>query len=187
MKIRVKRLRSGNHGQLGRCGVLTGKKILIVDDEPDVLETATEVLHMCQIDTAGTFGNAEELLETFQYDMVILDIMGVKGLNLLDIAVRRGFLPVMMTAPAMNPEYILQSMQRGAISYIPKEDLSMLDLLVAELFEIQARGQSPWRHTLRRLEPVLDERLPAGWRETYKGLWDELDRGLFARGELHPS
>lgn len=158
--------------------MLAGKKILIVDDEPDVLETVVEVLHMCRVDTAATFGRAQELLQTGQYDMVILDIMGVRGFNLLDIAVQRSFPPVMMTAPAMSPEYILQSMQRGAISYIGKEDLASLDTLLTKLFEIRAQGQSPWHHTLQRLEPLLDERLPVGWRDTYKGLWEELNKRL---------
>lgn len=155
--------------------MLTGKKILIVDDEPDVLETVVEVLHTCQLDTAGTFDTANELLQTREYDIVILDVMGVKGLHLLDIAVQRNLPPVMLTAPAMNPDYILQAMKRGAISYIPKEDLSFLDALLTELLEIMSRGQSPWLHTMHRLEPILDERFPAGWRETYKALWDELD------------
>jgi hypothetical protein len=84
----------------------------------------------------------------------------------------------MLTAPALTPEYILQSMQRGAISYIPKEDLSQLDVLLTELFDIMSRGQSPWRHTMNRLGPFLDERFPAGWREACTALWDELDRRL---------
>jgi DNA-binding response OmpR family regulator len=167
--------------------VLAEKRILIVDDEPDVLETVVDVLHMCRIDTAATFHLAQELLQTRQYDMVILDVMGVRGFALLDIAVQRSFPPVMMTAPAMSPEYILQSMKRGAISYIPKEDLASLDRLLTELFEIQSRGQSPWRHTLRRLDTFLDERLPSGWRETYKGLWEELDKRHPARDALGQS
>ena len=42
--------------------MLAGKKILSVDDEPDVLETVIDLLHMCRIDTAGTFHLAQELL-----------------------------------------------------------------------------------------------------------------------------
>gem|GEM_PF-4484297 len=44
--------------------MLAGKKIPIVDDEPDVLERVLDVLQMCRIDTAGTFHLAKELLQT---------------------------------------------------------------------------------------------------------------------------
>ncbi|MBI5250386.1 MAG: response regulator [Desulfomonile tiedjei] len=148
------------------------KTILVVDDEPDVLETIVEVLERHQIQTAGTFGKALELLETQRYDMAILDVMGVKGLDLLATAVRKEIPAVMLTAPAMNPEYILKSMELGAVSYISKEDLAHLDALLAELLGVLERGESPWRHTMERLEPTLDERLPVGWKDEYKKLWD---------------
>ena len=35
--------------------LLKGKKILIVDDEPDVLDQLIELLDMCRIDTASSF------------------------------------------------------------------------------------------------------------------------------------
>jgi CheY-like chemotaxis protein len=104
--------------------------------------------------------------------MVILDIMGVKGLDLLDTAVEKDFPCVMLTAPALSPDYLLKAMQRGATSYLPKEDLANLDSLLTELFEILANGESPWRHTMKRLEPLLDERFPSGWKENYRVLWD---------------
>jgi DNA-binding response OmpR family regulator len=152
--------------------VLNGKTILAVDDEPDVLETIVEVLDMCVIETAGTFNKARQLLETNDYDIVILDVMGVKGLHLLDLAVARHFPTVMLTAPALTPDYILKSMNRGAISYISKEELASLDSLLDELLELMAAGESPWQHTLKRLEPQLDERLPPGWQKEYGDLWD---------------
>ena len=78
----------------------------------------------------------------------------------------------MLTAPALSPDYLLKAMQRGATSYLPKEDLANLDSLLKELFGILANGDSPWRHTMKRLEPLLDERFPSGWKENYRVLWD---------------
>jgi CheY-like chemotaxis protein len=152
--------------------MLKGKTILAVDDEPDVLETIAEILDVCRIETAVSFDKAQQLLSAGRYDMVILDIMGVKGLDLLDTAVEKDFPCVMLTAPALSPEYLLKAMQRGATSYLPKEDLANLDSLLTDLFDIMAKGGSPWHHTLKRLEPLLDERFPSGWRENYKVLWD---------------
>jgi DNA-binding response OmpR family regulator len=149
--------------------VLSGKAILIVDDEPDVLETIREILEQCHVETAGSFASAQQLLETNTYDLVILDIMGVQGLHLLDAAVRRNFPAVMLTAPALSPEYILESMQRGAVSYLPKEDLAHLDSLLQELFAMLDSGESPWPSTMKRLEPLLDDRFPSDWRSRFPG------------------
>jgi hypothetical protein len=55
------------------------KRILAVDDEPDILEIVKEVLPSYDIQTAATFQEATRLLVTETYDMVILDIMGVRG------------------------------------------------------------------------------------------------------------
>ena len=62
---------------------LKNKVILVVDDEPDVLETVEEELDMCLIHKAGDYDTALQLLLSYTYDIVILDIMGVNGFELL--------------------------------------------------------------------------------------------------------
>ena len=42
--------------------VLVGKKILIVDDEPDILDSLSEFLDMCTVDKATDFESAKHLL-----------------------------------------------------------------------------------------------------------------------------
>ena len=69
--------------------LLDGKKILAVDDEPDILEALEELLSMCELTKASTFDEAKDLLESMDFDIAILDIMGVDGYALLDIANRR--------------------------------------------------------------------------------------------------
>jgi DNA-binding response OmpR family regulator len=54
--------------------LLEGKRILIVDDEPDVLETLEEFLTMCDVTKATTFENAKNLLETRDFDLTIFDL-----------------------------------------------------------------------------------------------------------------
>jgi len=63
--------------------VLKGKRVLIVDDEEDILQFLTELLDMCKIDQATTFEKAKELLEKNFYHAAVLDIMGVRGYELL--------------------------------------------------------------------------------------------------------
>ncbi|MDQ7783062.1 MAG: response regulator, partial [Desulfomonilaceae bacterium] len=75
--------------------IIHGKRLLIVDDEEDVLETLIEHLSMCRIDTATTFEEGKKLLEGRTYDVAVLDIMGVRGFDLLDIARARG-MPALM-------------------------------------------------------------------------------------------
>jgi len=71
--------------------ILKGTRILIVDDEEDILDTLTELLDMCKVDRASTFEHAKELLENNIYHVAILDIMGVRGYELLEIAKKEAY------------------------------------------------------------------------------------------------
>ena len=59
--------------------LLDGKKVLVVDDEPDILESLEELLDMCEVVTAFTFEQAKQLLESQDFHIAILDIMGIDG------------------------------------------------------------------------------------------------------------
>ena len=70
--------------------ILNGKSILAVDDESDVLTVLEEEIlgacPQCQFDKATTFEEASQRLASYTYDIVILDIMGVRGFDLLERA-----------------------------------------------------------------------------------------------------
>ena len=85
-------------------GILKDKLILVVDDEPDVLGTLAEELDMCLVHKAADYDTALQFLVGYTYDIVILDIMGVNGFELLKTAVSRGFPAVMLTAHAFSPK-----------------------------------------------------------------------------------
>ena len=70
---------------------LKDKVVLVVDDEPDVLDTVEEVLDMCIVDKAADYNTACKYLQSYTYNIVILDIMGVNGFELLKKTVSRGF------------------------------------------------------------------------------------------------
>jgi CheY-like chemotaxis protein len=84
--------------------LLDGKRVLAVDDEQDVLDTLVDLLPMCEMVTAPSFEEARELLESQPFDLVILDIMGVDGYGLLEIATRKNIPAVMLTAHAWSPD-----------------------------------------------------------------------------------
>ena len=88
---------------------LKDKIILVVDDEPDVLETVKEQLEMCLVHTARDYSAALQYILSYTYDIVVLDIMGVNGFELLKEAVARGFPTVMFTAHALSAESLKKS------------------------------------------------------------------------------
>jgi PleD family two-component response regulator len=66
-------------GSIGKEDLLKGKRILAVDDEPDVLEILEELLPMCDLVKATTADEAMALFESQTFDIAILDITGVDG------------------------------------------------------------------------------------------------------------
>ena len=107
--------------------ILDGKTILAVDDEPDVLATLEEeVLRAapkCKFEKATTYEEAAKKLESQTYDVVILDIMGVRGFDLLDSAVKKNLRVAMLTAHALTPEALRRSFEMKARAFLPKEKL----------------------------------------------------------------
>jgi len=103
---------------------LNYKRVLIVDDEPDVLDSLVDLLPMCDTVKAATFDEAKELLETQYFDIAILDIMGVEGYKLLELANEKKVIAVMLTAHALSPDHIKKSYEEGAASYIPKDEMA---------------------------------------------------------------
>ena len=88
---------------VSRKDLIDGQRILIVDDEPDILKTLEDLLPTCDITTAATFEEGKECLEDQEFDLAILDIMGVDGYRLLEIAGDKGVITVMLTAHALSP------------------------------------------------------------------------------------
>jgi DNA-binding NtrC family response regulator len=146
---------------------LTGLNVLAVDDEKDILDTIEDVLDEAKVDRAQDYESASQKLKDTKYGLAILDIMGVNGLDLLVEAVNKGIPTVMLTAHAMNPETLKASITKGALSYLPKEELARLDELVNELLEAHEKGNSTWR--------LLFERMGEFFRKTFNEGWDDDD------------
>ena len=137
--------------------ILKGKRILIVDDEPDVLETLMEILDMCFIDAAPNFETAQKFLNRSDYDAAILDIMGVDGYKLLEISNQRGIPALMLTAHALSPDHLVKSLKGGARSYIPKDKMADIATHLADLLisAEKGRGAGNW---LKRIQPIFDKK-----------------------------
>jgi len=151
---------------------LQGKKILIVDDELDILESLEEFLDMCEVDTAADFESAEALLEAKDYNVAILDIMGVNGYELLKIAVFRDTPAIMLTAHALTADSFVKSMKTGADAYVPKDKIADIAFYVADSIrakEEKTKGPGKW---FAKLQPFFDKKFGPGWLEKYQNVWD---------------
>ena len=153
--------------------LLQGKKILIVDDEPDVLETLEELLHMCEVSRASNFEEAKKLLDFEYFDLAILDIMGVDGFELLEIARERDVIAVMLTAHALSPENIVKSYKEGAASYLPKEEMANIATFLEEILEAKEKGKHFWWRWLDRWGAYYDRKFGEDWKDKDKEFWDK--------------
>jgi DNA-binding response OmpR family regulator len=140
--------------------ILNHKKLLVVDDELDILDVVRE--EICQscpeakVDTASNYENAAEALKSKDYDLVILDIMGVRGFDLLEIAVTRKFKVAMLTAHALNPESLKKSHDLGAMAYLPKDKLGELIPFLEDI--LQHDYESGWQRLMEKLDAYYTEK-----------------------------
>jgi DNA-binding NtrC family response regulator len=159
---------------MDRNKILQGKKLLIVDDEADVLQLLTEMLGMCKIDTATTFEDGRRLLETVNYDCAVLDIMGVRGFELLEIANKNGIPALMFTAHALTEESLQKAARNGAAYFAPKELMHDIDLFIADVLEAQQKQKNPWVKWSERLGGFYDKRfVGTNWREKEQEFWEK--------------
>ena len=150
---------------------LEGKRVLIVDDEPDILETLEALLPMCHVAKASTFQEAQKLLETEYFDIAILDIMGVDGYKLLDIAKKKDVIPVMLTAHALNIENTVKSYKKGAASYVPKDEMFKITTFLNDILEAKEKGQNLWWRWLDRLGSYYEKKFGKDWQGKEEDFW----------------
>ena len=93
--------------------IFEGKQILAVADDPDILqvleEKTLEACPNCRVDKATTYFQAVEMMLSLIYDLVLLDIRGVHGFDLLNLAAKRNFPAVnfptvMPVSHSLNPD-----------------------------------------------------------------------------------
>lgn len=155
--------------------ILNGKLILAVDDEPDVLATLEDEIKgaapNCKFEKAATYEEAVEKLNSKNYDVVILDIMGVRGFDLLDFAVKRNFRVVMLTAHALSPEALKRSFEMKARAYLPKEKLGEVVPFLEDVLKYEYLPG--WKRLLEKLKGFFDSKFESDWEKKTGLLWQE--------------
>jgi len=151
--------------------ILKGRNILVVDDEPDILETIEETLDMCTVHKAADHDTALECIKKNKYDIAILDIMGVAGFDLLKETASKGIPTVMLTAHALTSDSLKKAAKLGAVSFLPKEKIMELQSFLEDI--ILGSGKPVWYKLFDRLAPYFRKRF--GWSpEEEKGVIEEL-------------
>jgi len=158
-----------------KAPMLSGKKILAVDDEPDVLTVLEEEIvgacPDCKFDKATTYEKAAELIKSNTYDVVILDIMGVRGFDLLALSVGRNLRVAMLTAHALTPEALKRSFDMKARAYLPKEKLGEI---VPFLEDVLKYDYLPgWKRLFEKLKGFFDTKFESDWEKKTGMNWQE--------------
>jgi DNA-binding response OmpR family regulator len=160
--------------------ILNNKRILAVDDEPDILDTLEDLLEGYSgliLDKAQDYEAGYHLIRSWTYDAVILDIMGVRGFDLLNAAVHLGFPTVMLTAHALSAENLKKSIEMGARAYIPKEKMVDIAQFLGDVLTLEHR--SSLRQMFRRLGGFFTEKFGPKWQKDEKEFWEQVASGNY--------
>jgi DNA-binding NtrC family response regulator len=152
---------------------LNGKRVLIVDDEPDVANALEELLPMCRTTKAFSFEQAKEQLENQSFDVAILDIMGVNGYELLELAIKKNVIAMMVTAHALSPEHTVTSFRKGAAFFVPKEEMGKIEMFLNDVLEAKEKGQPLRNRWLDRLDSYYTKRFGSQWKDRDKDFWEK--------------
>ena len=158
--------------------ILNGKTILAVDDEPDVLsvleEEILEAAPKCRFEKATTYEEAAKKLESQRYDVVILDIMGVRGFDLLELAVRKKFRVAMLTAHALTPEALKRFFEMKARAYLPKEKLGEVVLFLEDILKYEYLPG--WKRLMKKLEGFFKAQWGEYWQKAEANFWEDFEK-----------
>ena len=121
-------------------------RVLIVDDDPDVVKTLRDMLDALRYDvsTAGTFDDARTAITAVRPQVVLLDLRmpGTSGLDALGyLRERHGAIPVIVVSGAIEPHVAAAARAAGAFDVVSQPfDVAVLGRLMAQAMESAPRG-----------------------------------------------
>jgi CheY-like chemotaxis protein len=158
--------------------ILNGKAILAVDDEADVLSILEEeilrVAPKCRFEKASTYEEAVKKLESQNYDVVVLDIMGVRGFDLLELAVKKNLRVAMLTAHALTPEALKRSFEMKARAYLPKEKLGEVVPFLEDVLKYEYLPG--WKRLMKKLEAYFNTKWGEYWQKAEERFWEDFKK-----------
>lgn len=146
---------------------MTDKRVLIVDDEPDLCELAEITLSRMGLDTrsAHDLNTAHKLLASLEFDLCITDMQlpDGDGITLVEhIQQNYAQTPVAVITAYGNMESAIRALKAGAFDFVAKPvDLQVLRNLVTSAIKLPARDNDPTlnkgRYNLLGEAPVMQE------------------------------
>src|SRR5688572_20176224 len=127
---------------------MTKPVVLIVDDEPDLLELVSLTLSRMNLDTrtAPDVGTAQRLLKAHHFDLCLTDMRlpDGDGLDLVGwIQEHRSAVPVAVISAHGNIESAVRALKLGAFDFVSKPlDLGVLRKLVGSAIKLGTRLES---------------------------------------------
>ncbi|MGD0229650.1 MAG: HD domain-containing phosphohydrolase [Syntrophorhabdales bacterium] len=105
--------------------MIEGSKILLVDDNPDIIQLLSDFLapYECEVYKASTGKQAIDLLSHNDVEIAILDVKlpDTDGISLLDtIRLQDPTVAVVMITGYNDPDLIIEAMRKGASDFIMK-------------------------------------------------------------------
>ncbi len=110
------------------------KKIAIIDDEQDILETLERFLKRSEkfeIETFSNPANAMDLIKKGQFDLILLDIMmpQMNGMDMLkEIKEANPDVKIIMMTAYSTVEKVIDANKVGAEDYVTKPFVSLRDV-----------------------------------------------------------
>ena len=155
--------------------VLDGKQILAVDDDPVILEILEQkILEAglnCRLDKAKTYIEAVEMMVSLTYDLVVLDITGIRGFDLLSLTGMRNFPAAVLAGKVLDPDTLMRFVETGTRVYLPKDKLGEIIPFLEDM--LTHRYQSGWRPLLEKTKgfftstfgPKSEPGISPSWKE----------------------
>lgn len=98
--------------------------------------------------------------------MVVLDIMGINGFDLLKDSVSRGFPTAVFTAHALSPELLKKSIALGVVSFLPKEKMTELRSFLEDV--VLGGGKQIWHKFFSKMGGYFKKKFSPDWKEKDK-------------------
>ena len=100
--------------------------------------------------------------------------MGVRGFDLLALAVSRNLKVAMLTAHALSPETLKKAIDLGARAYLPKEKIGEIVPFLEDI--LTHDFGTGWKRLYGKLKEFFDSRFESDWEKKVGLNWQQIDR-----------
>ncbi|MGO9117829.1 MAG: response regulator [Desulfomonilaceae bacterium] len=137
--------------------ILEGKRILVVNNEREVLKMMKEALAASEVITAGDVDEARSLIAKEFFNLAILDTVTSNGCDLLQDCQANKVPAAMLTPRKVEVTRVSEAMKRGARSFFPKDEIHRLPETVVDLLERLEKRKTHGTGFFRRLGSAFRE------------------------------